>query len=501
MPKRRRIQAGISAGLASLSEALGSILSNRMIEGRQKALADETTNRQLLTSVMGQVDEIGPDFVKQHGPAAAKSRFDSLRRRLPASMQGQLAEPDFAGMDIPQEGRAAEALLEGLKFDNPEQAPSKEGAAAILSKRRISPTSNDFALNPSRLGFGLGGDIPLDSPELANMMREIEAKAGGLRSEREAVIDRAGRQAQATALGSGRGQEQAAAEAFPTASARRVDEAERTSFAQARGTGLGQEEAEALSFPAALDRKLREFGALTPLHAQRAAAESWARLPAELERLKQQHALELVQAGKRAEAELMSQKKASIDGLMPIYQKYRQLAVDVATGWAGAGSSASGSIVNAVGKLPAIGEFLASGMEAGHAVVTNVFSGEMGQKVSELNRLTDTLAQGMANSVIGNRGATTENDRRTAKNILASSFTDAKTLGELLDITDKMFMILPTVSAEMLAANPQASASEILLAAQERVRAQGSATRPATPGQGQQLSPTAQRAQEILNAR
>lgn len=221
-------------------------------------------------------------------------------------------------------------------------------------------------------------------------------------------------------------------------------------------------------------------------YADRASRESWARLPAQLKLEQEKRIAELATIGDKVQAEEVAKKNAAINGLLPTYQEYRNLAVRVSNSWAGAGSSSSANIVGAMSKLPVIGEVLASGMEAAHGAIVDLGDPVLAKDISELNRLTDTLAQGMANAVLGNKGQTTENDRRTAKNILASSYTDAKTLDDLLAITDRMFTKLPTIAGQVLSQDPFATPAQILEALKAEVDAEragqaGQTTTPALP--------------------
>lgn len=272
-----------------------------------------------------------------------------------------------------------------------------------------------------------------------------------------------------------------------------VDQAGATSQAQAFGSGMGKEEADAQNFPAVLGRKGQESEqdnkfrmqlerGLNPIFANRAGSETLARLNAEyspavvkkkLDYETEKAAIELVKAGNHAKAVLLSNKKVAVEGLMPTYLKYRQLALDVVNSPAGAQLESVAGGLNAISKVPIIGEMLGAGIEAGHSFLTGAATPihgdpELSNKVSELNRLTDTLAQGMANAVLGNRGQTTENDRRTAKNILVNSFTSAKTAQSMLAITDQMFALLPSVAA----ANPDATPAQILQQAADAAQAQ-----------------------------
>jgi hypothetical protein len=181
---------------------------------------------------------------------------------------------------------------------------------------------------------------------------------------------------------------------------------------------------------------------------------------------------ELATLGQRAEAELLATKGAAIKGLMPTYMEYRDLAKRVADSWAGAGGPSAQNVLSAIGKTPIVGSLFESGLEAGHSALTGIVDPDLARDIAELNRLRSTLAQGMANAVLGNRGQTTENDRRTAENILAGSFTDAETVEDLLAITDRMFGLAPTVAAQVLNANPDATPAEILTVVAEQVRAE-----------------------------
>jgi hypothetical protein len=252
------------------------------------------------------------------------------------------------------------------------------------------------------------------------------------------------------------------------------------SFATAYNTEMGQEKADATNAPAQLTRKQNEFRAMTPLEVQRESAKAWATLPAELEKLKQARTIELMGIGDKVQAEQVAQKSAAVKGLMPVYMTYRQLVLDVTSSKAAAGSPAASAALGAAGHIPVIGGVADAGLKAAHTATVSMFSPELGKKIGELNRLTQTLAQGMANAVLGNRGQTTENDRRTAENILATSFTDAETAADLLKITDRMFMILPTVTAQIEATNPNATAAEIIQAAADRAK-QEAAQAPSTP--------------------
>lgn len=270
-------------------------------------------------------------------------------------------------------------------------------------------------------------------------------------------------------------------------------------YASAKGT----ERAAADFFAPQQERKAAELGqqnqfrlnlerSLNPVFAQRTGMETAARLAEELkpdviakkldfETQKGIQALAL--EGKKVEAQQLAIKAAAVKGILPTYQRYRELAVKVVNSPAGAGSPITGSALNAVSKIPWIGEFSASGAESlNHLVAGGIgdFTGDsnLGKDAAELDRLTETLAQGMANAVLGNRGQTTENDRRTAKNILVTSLTDAKTAEDLLKITDTMFGLLPSVATM----NPNATAAEIITQAAEQARqAAGTTTATAAP--------------------
>lgn len=269
------------------------------------------------------------------------------------------------------------------------------------------------------------------------------------------------------------------------------DRAGAQEFTKVYQQGMGEETATAANHPAQMGRKAADLGqanefrlnlerGLNPIYANRAGAETRARLNAELapdivqrklDFESQKAAIEAEAAGNRQRVQLIATKKMAVEGLQPTYQKYRQLAIDVVNSPAAATLESAAGTVNTLSKVPFVGEMLGAGMEAGHAFATGLAypvtrDPELSRKVSELNRLTDTLAQGMANAVLGNRGQTTENDRRTAKNILVNSFTTAKTAAELLKITDQMFALLPVVAADM----PDAAPADIIQQAAERAR-------------------------------
>lgn len=269
-------------------------------------------------------------------------------------------------------------------------------------------------------------------------------------------------------------------------------------FAQSRGQGMGTESANAENAPAQLERKKTEFNAMTPLETKRAGsiagAQESARLSAEwmnpqvvaamLDFEKQKRIGELAALGDKIQAEEVAKRNVAVKGLLPTYQQYRTLAVELSQKFDNYESRAA--VFSSMGKLPWIGGFLQSGAETAHAMVAP--DQQTAQKVAELNRLTDTLAQGMANAVLGNRGQTTENDRATAKNILVNSFTSAKSAQDLLAITDRLMTIAPTIGA----ANPTASASEILTQAaaqaQQEISGQGAGSAPQQSSAQQKLS-------------
>lgn len=258
----------------------------------------------------------------------------------------------------------------------------------------------------------------------------------------------------------------------------------------------GHTEAE-ISHANAMEKGLRKEKVLTA--GQIASAEASAREAAEwldpkvvaakLDFEKQKRIGELAMVGDRVQAEDVAKRNAAIKGLMPTYNEYRKLAVNVVNSWAGAGTAGTAALKGAVGHIPVIGQFLESGLEAAHAASAGALDENMGKMIAELNRLKQTLAQGMANAVLGNRGQTTENDRRTAENILISSFTDAKSAKDLLDITDRMFTIMPTVAGQVLHQDPFATPAQIL----EEVKKQVDQERQGSPN----AVPTG--VQDILN--
>lgn len=299
-----------------------------------------------------------------------------------------------------------------------------------------------------------------------------------------------------------------------------VDQAGATSQAQQYGGAMGKEEADAANFGAQLGRKGQELEqgnkftfererGLIPIRAQTAGAETAARLKAELNpaviaqridyETKRAEA-QFVTEGRKVEAQALAKKTAAVKSLLPVYQKYRELASEVAIkSWAGGtNTSAARSAQSAMSHLPVIGEFVSGAMDAGHAAAAGAigqFSGEpeIGAKVAQLNQLTEVLAQGMANAVIGNKGATTENDRRTAKGVLVNSFTEAKTAEELLRITDTMFGLLPGIAAAM----PDATPADIINLAAQQAKTAGAAQ-----SQSQQpVDPALAEARRKLNER
>ena len=321
-----------------------------------------------------------------------------------------------------------------------------------------------------------------ETPETFTARAAQMDRGQALRGEDERKVGIQELLSRAGARGTGLGKEDADASNFGAQFAREwqtLPFVEAKAKSQAYGSGMGQEQVESETFNDALLRKVRLESAISPIMAQRAAAESFARLPAQLELEERKNVMELAAIGKREEAKQVSERNAAVKNLLPIYGEYRKLAVEVANSWAGAGTPVAGGALNVVGKTPIIGGMLEAAAESAHGAVVNAADPALSKRVTELNRITDTLAQGMANAVIGNRGQTTENDRRTAKNILSSSFTDAGTLQDLLAITDRMFTLLTTVTGEMVAQDPFASASQILEAAAARAKAE---TQAATPG-------------------
>lgn len=277
--------------------------------------------------------------------------------------------------------------------------------------------------------------------------------------------------ASATALGTGQGTEQAKAEAFPAEFARTGQ-----TLDQRNNADLGKERS------------------MTPILVDRANKEAWAKLPAEIELEKQKRTSELALVGDKIQAEELAKKTAAIKGLMPTYLEYRRLALTVAGSWAGAGGPSAGSALDAIGHIPAIGGAVESGIKSMHTGAASMVDPELGRQVGELNRLTMTLAQGMANAVLGNKGQTTENDRRTAENILASSFTDINTAQDLLKITDRMFMLLPSISASQ----PNATPGQIIQQAADQAKAEAGGQASQT---GSQPSAQPSRASQILQSR
>lgn len=284
-----------------------------------------------------------------------------------------------------------------------------------------------------------------------------------------------------------------------------TDQSNARAFGQRYNEAMGTESAASANAPAQLARDVTKFNTMTPLEVSRSAqiagADTRARLAAELDPKviaakldfeKQKNLLELANAQNRAGAEIYAAKEAAVKGLLPVYQQYRVLAVELMTDpKINTNQESMSTIQNALSKLPWFGEFAGSAMEAYQVskseALGQVPGGMMGvdaataQKMSQLNRLTDTLAQGMANAIIGNRGATSENDRRTAKAVLVNTLTSAKSATELISLTDKMFTILPRVAA----ANPAATPADVINLAAEEARGNSSvaaATQtPATP--------------------
>jgi hypothetical protein len=214
----------------------------------------------------------------------------------------------------------------------------------------------------------------------------------------------------------------------------------------------------------------------------------------------QKNLAELARAGDRVRATALAEKQQAVSGLLPIYQKYRELAVDVINSPMGASSEATGAIVRGISKIPMIGEVGVAGLEAGHAALGSTLDTlglssvdprmkDVGQKIGQLNSITDALAQGMANAVIGNRGPTSENDRRTAKGVLVNSFTGVKSAEEMLKITDRMFMLLPTIAANTPEAPPAAVIQQAFTQAQQEVKSGNTATTAAEPGTPQLTNP------------
>lgn len=330
-----------------------------------------------------------------------------------------------------QAQRQAPLMTEIGQADSMEKLPSKE---AFLARLAATP----------------GGINSL--PEFTQGLNLIDSQTSKIGQNQEAAIDRSGATSYSNAYNTAQGTEQSTKENFPAALGRKTEE------------GLLDK-----------DMKLQTERAMNPILADRAGAEERQRqqaqwldpsiVAAKLDFEKQKGITEAANAGNRQLAQEIATRNSQVKNLLPLYMNYKTLATKVADSWAGAGSPASGSVVNTLSKVPFIGEFIASAMESGHGAAAGGFGfgdADTEKNIAELNRITDTLAQGMANSIIGNRGQTTENDRRTAKQVLANSFTDRKTLDDLFVLTDKMFAILPNVTAQMVQQNPTVDVQTVL---------------------------------------
>lgn len=223
----------------------------------------------------------------------------------------------------------------------------------------------------------------------------------------------------------------------------------------------------------------------------------------------------VVAAADRQTALELAKRNTAVKALLPTYQEYRKTAIQVLGNVDN--PEALAAIQGTLSKLPwGVGQFVGSAMETVHGVTATVLppNGDprIGQEIIKLNRLTDTLAQGMANAVLGNRGQTTENDRMTAKNILVNSLTGMRSAADLINLTDKMFTILPTVSAKILAQDPNAEPAVILQAAADQAKAdqapagfvpapQGAPQTPQTPSVSTNSVPPQLGGGESLDAR
>lgn len=247
--------------------------------------------------------------------------------------------------------------------------------------------------------------------------------------------------------------------------------------ADAYGTAMGTEMADSQNFDAVLARKKREYAAMTPLEADRARQTSAARVAAEwdpkvvaqkLDFEQKKNVMELAQIGAKEEAQAAASRSHAVKGLLPTYTRYRELALNVVNSPAGASSPVAGAGHKALAAIPYVGGFLSTTAEGVHAGAEYLRSPETAKNIAELNRLTDTLAQGMANAVLGNKGQTTENDRMTAKNILVNSFMDKDTAADMIQITDRMFQLLPEVSL----ANQSIPAGQIIQMAYDQAKSE-----------------------------
>jgi hypothetical protein len=375
-----------------------------------------------------------------------------------------------------------------LPSDSELLAPLRAKITSATTPEAV-PTPGDILAGARDIGRGLerpvlgatpstpdDGSLPSTQygPVSKPPIQELLARATERKQQQDAEVKRqlgiAGDTAYATDYGKASGQAQAASDysAQKTNDEQAAIEQLAGPKADAAGKAAGAEAGareDALHTPGRVSARVGEAG-------RTAGAQEGARMQAEwldpkvvaakLNFENQKRIGELAQIGDKVQAEEVAKKNAAVKGLLPVYQQYRQLAVQVANSWAGANSPAASAVVGSMSHIPAIGEMIASGMETAHAGATAAIDPKLGKQVAELNRLTDTLAQGMANAVLGNRGQTTENDRRTAKNILASSYTDAKSLEDLLAITDRMFTLMPTVAGQILKQDPMATPSQIL---------------------------------------
>lgn len=452
MPTRRGLGRGMMAASAILSDWAMKELNNR--EASRRQIADDERAAAARKDADERVARLTreTDYLRQN-PTALAANLGRLRPNL------DVAAP------ISEQITKADDISKMPTDEDVQTQYDTSGGRRTLSSENISGSMSNLLRTPNR-----GGEDVLNS-----LLAQAKSKRDALTTEAEIpdtsveITNNDG--SKTTQFVSKRKGGQ-----YTTGlSARRTGELKGE---ETLAAVPGQVEATNKTEAGTRSARAASAGAIARAEADARNASEWspAIVEKKLEFEKQKRIGELLQIGDKVQAEEVGKRNAAIKGLLPTYQQYRQLASDVVTSWAGAKSETAGSAVNALSHVPVIGEFLASTLESGHGVSVDALealpgmNSDLGKKISELNKLTDTLAQGMANAVLGNKGQTTENDRRTAKNILVTSFTGVNTAKDLIAITDRMFTILPTVSAEVLRANPNATPAEILTAMEARAK-------------------------------
>jgi hypothetical protein len=166
-----------------------AMLRDKMAQDRQNQAQTAMSEAALTRQITDDMAKIDPAYVKAQGPDAARSQFDTLRRRLPAAMQAKMQAPNFASMDSPPEMRMGEVVDDIGKATSPEAVPSKAQLSSGLARRRL-PTSTV----PAKQLFNVGDEVTTrqnptqDSDQLMALLDE----AGRKRSDLEMGTDRKG---------------------------------------------------------------------------------------------------------------------------------------------------------------------------------------------------------------------------------------------------------------------------------------------------------------------